>query len=274
MSTPPTPPVPPGAPDVAISTSESAPPSFSAGAAAPSTPGSSPARRAGGNGPRSSKRRKAPDGGDDHLVLSATEREEKYARVAAAGMPAALELIRSQDELISDLRAALARADASASSERADRKAILGAIDILAASVRDVKAAVQAPEPRASASTVPSAVHFQPTLASIAARSPPARQSTSPPASAPGFGRPTPAAMALSAALQRPRAQPATPVDALRAAVRGPRASSAASTSRSQLGKDDFALLHIRNLRSGLVPGAVRQVCSALGVDAAHIHDV
>ncbi|KAK0539718.1 hypothetical protein OC842_000842 [Tilletia horrida] len=176
-----------------------------------------------------------------------------------------LEHIRSQDEIITDLRAALARADDAATADRTDRKAILGALDVLASSVREVKAAVQTPANRSTANGVPSAASFEfqpkrPTLAEIAARDPPA---VSPPqAPAPGFGRPTPATEALARAIQPPRPSPAA---LLRNAVRAP--------PRSLLGPQDFALIHIRNLRR-MAPSAVRSMCAALGVDVAHIHDV
>ncbi|KAL9935494.1 hypothetical protein V8E36_005842, partial [Tilletia maclaganii] len=204
------------------------------------------------------------------------EGEEKYARLAAAGLTAALEHIRGQDVIIADLRAALARADATVVSERADRRAVLSGLDLVSASLRDVKAAVQAPIAPAQANTefpplrpsvatqdrVPTSATFdfhpprtsQPTLATIAARSARAQ----PPAA-------TPATMALAAAVQRPRQAPA---ETLRAAVRSP-----AAIARSQLQKDDYALIHIRNLRR-MAPAAVREVCASLGVNIAHVHDV
>ncbi|KAL9935167.1 hypothetical protein V8E36_006243, partial [Tilletia maclaganii] len=222
----------------------------------------------------------APD-----VDVATHEGEEKYARLAAAGLTAALEHIRGQDVIIADLRAALARADATVVSERADRRAVLSGLDLVSASLRDVKAAVQAPIAPAQANTefpplrpsvatqdrVPTSATFdfhpprtsQPTLATIAARSARAQPPAATPA--PGLRRPTPATMALAAAVQRPRQAPA---ETLRAAVRSP-----AAIARSQLQKDDYALIHIRNLRR-MAPAAVREVCASLGVNIAHVHDV
>ncbi|KAK0519234.1 hypothetical protein OC835_007592, partial [Tilletia horrida] len=231
----------------------------------------------------SSKRKKLLGGGAEHAAPTAAESEEKYARIQAAGLPTALEHIRGQDAVIAELRASLARAEANAITARADHKSVLGALDLIAASVRDVKAAVQVPvapalaaspaksAPRLPVAAVPSAAtfDFQPSrtfsssVAAVAARPAPTRSTQEP--VAPGFGRASPAAVALAAAVQRKRPAPA---DALRAAVRSP-----ASGVRSQLGKDDFALIHIRNLRR-MTPGAVRDTCAALGVDIAHVHDV
>ncbi|KAK0542814.1 hypothetical protein OC844_007716 [Tilletia horrida] len=232
-------------------------------AVGPPTPSPSPARKG-------RKRKQLPEGSIDVVLPSAEELKNKYDRIEAAGVTTALVVIRQQDEIIADLRLTIARLTDSNSAERADRKAILGALDLLAASVSEVKAKANAPPVPGARSGVPSHPGLAPSFASVVAQPPPVRPP--PPPSAAGFGRPTPAAVALAAAVSRPRLSPA---DALRAAVHVPRASAAAaaSESRAKLDKDDFDVIHVRNLRR-MTPSAVRQTCVAMGVDAKLIHDV